>query len=778
MKNDNSTAPPEEGSNDGLDSFGGPEGCVTRWLKELEHVQQSKAHRDFIRVGERIVEKYKNQSGVQEESRLLPLTTVMINVLWANVQVLSPVLFCRLPKVVASRISDTKNPVSNLAARMIEWCTQFNLTVQHNRAKFAGKQAVMDRLLPGKGQVWLRYDCEFEERQDDDGNPIVDDDGNPVRFPKPNTERIWIDPLYWQDYLESISRNPYENRWRAKREYMTRNQLIKRFGEKGKQCSLTVGKSGKRKSLKNNDTPDFLQQAEVWEIEDEETKCRYWISEGLKTEPLDYRTDVFKVDGFFTTPIPLLATTTSDSSYPTPDYKIYERLADELDYTAKRLNAMVEAVRLVGAMAKQYSKDVRNILKLKDGDLWPVDGWKQYQEKGGLQGVIDWLPFDRAVAAIPVLSNRCQEIVQQIYEVTGIPDIVRGSTNPQETLGAQQEKSHWTVVRIMDKQEDVQRFWQEIVSKTAEMIFEEGLFSDETISLMCSIQDRRPEDQANFPAALQLLRSDRLRTFQVVVETDSTIAPDEERMQARWAAFISSITQLMGQLQQVASFRPELMEPMIESIMSSVNTMRTGRQVSESWQNALDAVKQSTEEAKNAPPPPPPPDYQQMLVQIEGQKAQTAAQKAMSDANIELQKLQQDFTIKMEDLRIKGVTANSKAYVDQLNTDLDKWRADFESWLETEKLKIERFRVVSIEQEKLIEESRLREQEQIDAAKVVERANIGATAPPVTVNTGPVTQIAPPKQKPRRVRARRLPDGTLEGEIDGDLDQVIPTVIG
>lgn len=711
-----------------LKKYKGPEGTVLRYLKELELIKESKGQRAFETIGEKIVKTFANRSALQIYTQNAPsLTRVMYNVLWSNVQVLGPTLFCRLPKVACQRRFKDNDPIGRLACEMIQRTVSYSMMDQQWRAFYAGKSAVQDLLLPGRGTVWIRYDQgETTPLLDEAGNPVLDDDTNePIQVSKPGAERVVIDPLMWLDYLETPSRNPYEVRIKFRRHYLTRAELIQKFGKEiGKAVTLNYIPGGNKKKKISADEEEFFAQAEVWEAWDNESKEIIWFSEGYKKGPLSQKPDVLHLKGFFSCPVPLLATTTSDSNYPTPDYKIYEGLADEVDYVTKRLQAMAECVRLVGAVAKQYAKDVKNMLDLKDGELWPVDAFAQLTEKGGLAGVINWLPFDQCVAAIPVLSQYRDDCLMKLDNIIGIPDIVRGSTDPNETLGAQQRKSHWTQVKIQTRQADVQRFWCEIVNIVAEIIFEPGLFSDETISQMCLYQQMSPEDQANYPAALQLLRDDRLRTFRIDIETDSTIAVDESDERGAMMEYLSAVKDIVGEVQGVTQFRPELLAPMVESAKGALRMFRNGSAMEGSWDKALDQIEQNDAIAAQQPPPPNvemiKAQNEQAKTQLEGQKGQLEGarfqmeqQKEQFEQNLEMQKFQletyvaqSDQQIKQQDLQIKGLSVQSKAQFDQMVIQLNEFKEKFAAATQAQVTEMQKTKMLLDEKNNNIEQVR------------------------------------------------------------------------
>jgi hypothetical protein len=61
------------------------------------------------------------------------------------------------------------------------------------------------------------------------------------------------------------------------------------------------------------------------------------------------------------------------------------------------------------------------------------------------------------------LYDARERILSIIYQTTGIADILRGETTPEETLGAQQLKSRFATRRISKSQKDVARFARDLL---------------------------------------------------------------------------------------------------------------------------------------------------------------------------------------------------------------------------------------------------------------------------------------------------------------------------
>src|SRR5690606_29912885 len=63
-------------------------------------------------------------------------------------------------------------------------------------------------------------------------------------------------------------------------------------------------------------------------------------------------------------------------------------------------------------------------------------------------------------------------LIANYYELSGISDIMRGATEAEETLGAQQLKSQYGSVRIRMKVDELQRVARDVARLTAEIIAE------------------------------------------------------------------------------------------------------------------------------------------------------------------------------------------------------------------------------------------------------------------------------------------------------------------
>ncbi|WP_200761081.1 hypothetical protein, partial [Salmonella enterica] len=79
------------------------------------------------------------------------------------------------------------------------------------------------------------------------------------------------------------------------------------------------------------------------------------------------------------------------------------------------------------------------------------------------------LPLKELAEAIQGLIASRGQLFEDFYQLSGISDIMRGATEAQETLGAQQLKSQYGSVRVRDKIDELQRVARDVARIVAEI---------------------------------------------------------------------------------------------------------------------------------------------------------------------------------------------------------------------------------------------------------------------------------------------------------------------
>jgi len=233
-----------------------------------------------------------------------------------------------------------------------------------------------------------------------------------------------------------------------------------------------------------------------------------------------------------------------------------------------------------------------------DNTLIPVDNWAMFAEKGGVKGVIDWLPLDQVVRALERLEKNREDIKQQIYELTGIADIVRGATKASETLGAQELKAKFAGVKIQSRQQQVTDFATHILRIKAQIICKH--FTDKFILQRSNID--KTQDAPLAEQAIQLLKDHAASEWQIKIEPDSMARVDYAQDRQEYNELMNTVVAFMEKLVPAVNSAPFIAPFMMELLKHIVSKFRVGREV----ESSLDGMIKAATQMVNTPKPPPP----------------------------------------------------------------------------------------------------------------------------------------------------------------------------
>ncbi|MCA3269433.1 MAG: hypothetical protein INF44_03670 [Thalassospira sp.] len=602
-----------------------PVDASTKWLAELKLAKRE--DEKFIERGDRIIRRYR------DDRKNFTTYGKRFNILWSNVETLKPALYGKTPRAEVSRRWKDSDPVGRTASVIIERCLQYEIDKGDFDASM--RLAISDRLLPGRGTVWVRFE-EKELAQPVDALP--GEEGGEAQV-MPNApykyECTPVDYVFWKDVRYSPARCWDEVTWIARRVYMSQDDGIKRFGEDFKQVPLTHEPVGLDEMEKMGvEGLDDMKKAVVWEIWSKTTKQVFWVSEGY-SKTLDIKDDPLGLDSFWPCPKPLFATQTTETLVPIPDYSLYQDQAEEIDMLTNRIAKLVEAVKVVGVYDASQQSVQRMLSEGVDNQLISVDTWAAFAEKGGLKGVVDFMPLDSVLQALRECYAAREQAKQVVYEITGISDIIRGSTIASETAAAQQIKSQYASLRIKPRQTEVAQFASEVLRIKAQIMCD--FYAPQTLVDMSGIMGTMDAQYAE--QAIMLLKSEPARGFRIEVASDSLVEMDEATEKQSRIEFLGAVGQFMDRALPVTQQVPELAPLMGEMLMFGVRAFKGGRMMESAFDEAMAKL--------NAPKPPeqPQPDPEQMkaeaMMQVEQGKMQLEQAKIQTQGQIEQFKAQQ-----------------------------------------------------------------------------------------------------------------------------------------
>ena len=284
----------------------------------------------------------------RETNAIVRNTPAKFNILWSNVQTLVPAVYSRVPKADVSRRFKDNDPVGRVASQLLERALDFELQ-NYPDFRTTMRQNVYDRFLGGRGTSWIRYEPHFDRVPDEpvQGLEVTSDTDEPALVEVLQTEQAPIDYVHWRDFGCTIGRTWDEVTAVWRRVYMTRDAMVERFGE---ELGGKIPLDSKPPDLRTNrpyGSDSMDARGLIYEIWDKEEMCALWISKSMG-KILDTKPDPLELPEFFPCPKPLLATTTTDSLVPIPDYVLYEDQARSLDTLADRIHGLIEALKLRG----------------------------------------------------------------------------------------------------------------------------------------------------------------------------------------------------------------------------------------------------------------------------------------------------------------------------------------------------------------------------------------------------------------------------------------------
>ena len=603
-----------------------------------------------------IVQRYRddNINRFERETRM--------NIFHSNVDTLKSALYFKTPKPRVTRRFKTDDPVGKSIAMVMERALQYQLDVYDFDS--AVKKAIEDMLIVGRGAIRLRYDPVLVEGEperiavqvepivgigevapgqmgevqvgqrllDPEGNEVQQEDvkqdvrgmfieGKPVEYI--GEQSIRCEYVHWDDLTIAPARCWEDVKWIAFRHLLTRQDLIDYYGTKGEQIPLTYRQS-QMSDYQDNPEPDM---AEVYEIWDKRSGKQLFCATSFN-EILEEIDDPYNLEGFWPMPEPLYSISTSDTTLPVPEIFIYEDQLFELDLITQRIAALTEALKRRGVYDASFQELVR-LADANDNEFIPVENFAMLQAGGGLANVMQEAPLDNLIRAITALYQSRQIVIDTIYEITGISDIMRGTSASRETATAQRIKGQFGAMRLTNRQRSIEKFLDKIMTLKAELLVE---------NLEPSLLERMTAIAVP-PAMVAVMRDDRLRSYRVSIDTDESSAIDASMDQKNRTDFLTAMVQFLQTVGPLVSSGTLGFDQAKMMMLFAARAFPGARELEES----LESIEQPQPQANPA----------DKLVEVESAKVQAQTEQAKADAQVKIARLKLDQERYQNDAQLK-----------------------------------------------------------------------------------------------------------------------------
>ncbi len=597
------------------DAGKGQQGIVKRWLLEISLAD--KLEKDWRKTANEAREIYRGKKKTQNG----------FNILWANTEVIRPNLYNSTPKPDVRRRYRDADPVGKQVSEVIER----GLSFETDSCDFdeTMEAAVMDSALPGRGVVRICFE------------PYYDGEGDEKTLAG---AKVYPEPVAWDSFRRGPASRWKDVPWISYEHQLTMEEVKKKFpGHETKVSYDVVIKGGSEESA--NLEPTVFKRVRVHEIWDKEKKQVLWIAPSYAEAPLETEDDKLGLKDFFDMPKPLYAVDDTSTLEPVCEYSLYEEQAKELNRITKRINKLTEALKIRGVYDATLT-ELQSLMQSEDGDMIPTKDSTIALASGGFDKAIWIMPIEQVAKVLAQLYIQREQVKMIIYEVVGISDILRGSTDPNETLGAQELKTQTGSVRMQRRQRDVQRFARDIFRIMAEIMCEH--YPPELLSIMTGIQVT--------PEMIQVMQRDLLRGIKVDIETDSTIAADAARTRKDVAEIMEGVggfVTAFGPAVQAGAISMEAAKKILTSI---IRKARLGREVE-------DAIEQDAEQPQQ---PKPDPEAEKAKAEMQAKQAelqmkqqdmqarlQMDGQKAMADHQLQEKQAMADASLADREMALK-----------------------------------------------------------------------------------------------------------------------------
>jgi hypothetical protein len=583
------------------------------------------------------------------------------NILYSNTEVLKPSLYSATPKpdVRTRFLEQPSSPLTQLAENFL---VVFSDPANPGEESFDNSldESVLSALVSGLGFVRIRH---YPEKN----IPICTESGTYKGL-------IWPAGNKW-------GKLP----WIAFRQELTREEFFTQLGIPAEERQNLTADDPTEEPEGQSKT---LEKTLVYECWERGTKTVHYLCEDWKGVLVKSEADPMQLHGFFPTPGLLQMTHKPGRLLPTPLYQYYRNQAEELNRVTARLNKVLSAIKVRGAYNSLLGDDLAKLLSDDDMENKLVPGKEAglMTQAGGFDKQIWLLPLEALVAVATQLYQARVQIKQVIYEITGLSDIIRGSSVASETATAQNLKNKWGSIRLRDMQKSTASYvrdlyrlaidaaaalvpaqqWKLITNSQVPLAAEKDAavqqLQYDAMKAQLMAAQMPPPGMPGMPPAppppppnpelvkiaqspsleelISQLKNDANRAFFVNVQSDSTIDLDTATDKAEVSEFMTAMGQLLQGLQPLAQLGPSGINASKEIVIAVCQRFKFGLQI-------VDSIKAIE------PPPPqatgPTPEQEKKekeLVQAED-KIKAEVQK-LEDIKRDIQVQQKEFAAEIK----------------------------------------------------------------------------------------------------------------------------------
>jgi len=613
------------------------------------------------------------------------------NILYSNTALLAPALYSQPPKPVVKRRHRGENLLAKLSADIVQELLKYLLDSNdpnYTSMDESFASAVLETLVPGRGQSRVKYESYISEESE-------------VEY-----ETVCLKEVPWDRFLHGYAKKWADVPWVSYEHFLSHTELVELLGKEDANKVPLTASSEALKSEK--DTQELKGEMEdlghIYEVWDRVREQVVFICPDYTEEILKRVDDEYKLTGFFPSPRPLNFYAKVSGLTPQSIYQTYREQAEELNEITVRIEKITDALKVRGF----YDGSVEGLAKLMDASDNTLIAAQNVEKLEGknLDALIWLMPLSELVGVLNQLYLNRKEVKAVIFEITGLSDLLRGSTMASETASAQELKSQWGTLRLKGMQKEVARFVRDSLRLVAELAV--SSLSQETIKGMTGLKYPTEEDKQkaqklmkDFQVQMQqaqdagqqmppepppqiaqleeilkmpsweqllgLLENDLQRNYLIDIETNSTIAIEASEEQQEVADFLNAFSQFLNGIGPLIQEGIMPFEVSKEIMIAVTRKYRFGEEIEEQLKKM------------QAPQPPQGPDPKELQAQMQqidqkGQEVEQQTKKAEEQLKGQAEQMQQK--LRQEERKIQD--AAHDLLLERKDFELDKKLAEKE----------------------------------------------------------------------------------------------------
>ena len=585
-------------------------------------------------------------------------------------------------------------------------------------------------------------------------------------------ERAVLDNIQYCDFLQSDARNEAEIEWKARRAFLSKKEATEQFGEEtARKLSYDSYPDALKKNLYQT-TEKYEGKAELFEIWCQETDKLYWLQKKGDKSVLEEGDVPIRYEHFWPCST-INQSIDPDSVIPVSDYTHCRDQILQIERMTTRIAATVQAIRTNALYDATMGDQVEQLMQ---GDLKfiPVMNWPNYKGRGGQANGIEYHDIRPYVETLSVLQSARGEALAQLYETLKVSDLLRGSSAQYKTATANRLENQWSSLGLIVRQNQFAKFISDAVNKLGTIIAEQ--FSMETIFEVADVDSIvRPylpeptEENPQLPMIVaeqmkqqiaEVIKDTEERVYRINIATDSMVALDQAQEKQDGLDLLTTSGQFFQQMGALINEYPSLTTFSMELMQNLVRRFKGGKELDACYQKALADLSQvvqiKQQQAQQAPPDPLAMQVEQQReasqmkyqtemtrIQMEAQESNQKMYMAQADAQTRMTQAQAEVEIAFKKASVDEYLAAQKSQVDAQKLQLEQQRIQLETariqaetavkvdsteakreaqrveqLIDLQRLELENMAVRMKESEKLLEERRLNQEQELEKIRL------------------------------------------------------------